>query len=283
MLTRRQLTPVRLRAGALEAIFVPAAGLVGTSLRHDGEELLHPRDGLDAYARTGATMGIPFLHPWANRLDDPLPGADVPRDEHGLPIHGFLPGAWTVEEATAATLTARLDIDDPLFPHPHRCRQRVSLTSRALRIETTVEAPPGGPVPVAFGFHPYLTLPGAPRARWRVELPARRRLATDERGIPTGERRGEPAEAFALGDRTFDDGYDGLPPDPVFAVEGGGRRVEVRFGAGYPVAQVFAPPAQDVICFEPMTAPTNALRSGDGLRHVPSGGRSTAAFAIAVA
>ena len=31
------------------------------------------------------------------------------------------------------------------------------------------------------------------------------------------------------------------------------------------MAQVFAPPDIDVVCFEPMTAPANALRTGEGL------------------
>ena len=41
---------------------------------------------------------------------------------------------------------------------------------------------------------------------------------------------------------------------------GGGRRIEVAFERGYPYAQVFAPGIADVICFEPMTAPADALR-----------------------
>jgi aldose 1-epimerase len=48
----------------------------------------------------------------------------------------------------------------------------------------------------------------------------------------------------------------------VFALEGGGRRIEVAFERGFPVAQVFAPRASDVVCFEPMTAPANALVTG---------------------
>ena len=61
---------VRLRSagGELEAAFAPEAGLVGCSLTHRGEELLSQRKGLEEYARTGSTFGIPFLHPWANRL-----------------------------------------------------------------------------------------------------------------------------------------------------------------------------------------------------------------------
>ena len=42
-----------LAAGALEASFAPAAGMVCHSLRHDGEELLAQRDGVEGYVRTG--------------------------------------------------------------------------------------------------------------------------------------------------------------------------------------------------------------------------------------
>ena len=63
-------------------------------------------------------------------------------------------------------------------------------------------------------------------------------------------------------------------------VAGGGRRVTVRLDSGYPAAQVFAPATDDVICFEPMTAPTNALRSGDRLPLVGPGERYCAAFSV---
>ena len=61
-----------------------------------------------------------------------------------------------------------------------------------------------------------------------------------------------------------------------------GRRITVTFLEGYPFAQVYAPPGQDLICFEPMTAPGNALISHDGLRLVPPGEPFTAAFRITV-
>ena len=47
-------------------------------------------------------------------------------------------------------------------------------------------------------------------------------------------------------------------------------------------AQVLAPATDDVICFEPMTAPTNALHSGDRLSLVAPGERYTATFSITV-
>src|SRR5436305_7347934 len=99
------LEPVVLRSpGDLEATFVPGAGMVGTSLRHHGSELLGQREGLAHYAEGHSTMGIPLLHPWANRLQgdqieiggariDLGDSALVPRDEDGLPIHGLLGGS----------------------------------------------------------------------------------------------------------------------------------------------------------------------------------------------
>src|SRR5439155_3690589 len=95
----------------IEAAVVPAAGMVGCSLRHDGEELLGQRGGLTHYVSHRSTMGIPLLHPWANRLsrarfalngrEVALDSAAVPVafDPNGLPIHGLLAGAsgWRVE------------------------------------------------------------------------------------------------------------------------------------------------------------------------------------------
>jgi aldose 1-epimerase len=56
----------------------------------------------------------------------------------------------------------------------------------------------------------------------------------------------------------------------------------VRLEQGSPAAQVFAPATDDVICFEPMTAPTNALNSSDRLSLVAPGERYTATFSITV-
>src|SRR3954462_887578 len=42
--------------------------MVCASLRHRGTELLGVRKGLEAYAASGSTMGVPLLYPWANRI-----------------------------------------------------------------------------------------------------------------------------------------------------------------------------------------------------------------------
>jgi aldose 1-epimerase len=56
----------------------------------------------------------------------------------------------------------------------------------------------------------------------------------------------------------------------------------VEFLAGYPYAQVFAPSEQEFVAIEPMTAPTNALTTGRGLRVVAPGERFEAAFRVRV-
>src|SRR3989442_15753207 len=53
---------------ALEATFAPGIGMIGCSLLHSGDEMLGQRSGLARYEATGSTLGIPLLHPWANRL-----------------------------------------------------------------------------------------------------------------------------------------------------------------------------------------------------------------------
>jgi aldose 1-epimerase len=156
------------------------------------------------------------------------------------------------------------------------------LAPDGLPVRTTVTATGDVAVPLAFGYHPYFALPGVPREQWEVSLPVRRRLVLDEHAVPAGAT--EPVEPFrgAIGDRTWDDGFDRLVPGEPFVVAGGARRIEVAFGEGYPVAQVFAPPGKELICFEPMTAPTNALASGTDLPVVPTGGRFDAAFTVTV-
>src|SRR3954453_18918008 len=75
---------IRLRSASahLDATFVPIAGMLGASLREGGAELLGRGLGVHCYARGGTTMGIPLLHPWANRLaadEYRVDGTDVHR------------------------------------------------------------------------------------------------------------------------------------------------------------------------------------------------------------
>ena len=289
--------------GDLEAAFVPAAGMVGCSLRHRGEELLGQRGGLTRYAAERSTMGIPLLHPWANRVVRrrfPVAGRKVDLWAHpglytlgpkGLPIHGLLAAAtgWSLDRhedtPKGPRLAGNFDFaahDDlmTVFPFPHQLRIEAGIADWTLTIATTVLASGDVPVPIAFGYHPYLRLPGVERSDWAVEIPVTERVVLDSEEIPTGERERAEVPAGALGSRTFDDEF-AAPAEP-FVLEGGGRRIEVSFGQGFPYAQVYAPDNDDVIAFEPMTAPTNALVSGQDLKLLEPGESYEATFTITV-
>ncbi|HEV2791693.1 MAG TPA: aldose 1-epimerase [Solirubrobacterales bacterium] len=291
-------------AGGIVAIFVPEAGMVCCSLRHRGEELLGQRGGLTRYVEAGSTMGVPFLHPWANRLGESrfeLAGREVDlgldrlhvkRDAGGLPMHGLLTAArgWRVERhleiEDGGALAASFDFAAyprllEAFPFPHRVEIEATLAGAELRIATTLRAGEEGEVPIAFGFHPYLRLPGVERVEWEMTAPVRERLALDERMLPTGGREAAEVESGPLGSRTFDDAYLAPAGGEPFVLGGGGRRLELRIGEGYPWAQVYAPEDLDAVAFEPMTAPTNALVSGEGLRMLPAGESFTATCSIA--
>jgi aldose 1-epimerase len=289
----------------LEATFVPGGGMICCSLRHRGEELLAQEGGLAEYEHDGHTMGIPLLYPWANRLAafDYRVGAravSVPHDperiqleSHGLPIHGVIGGrmAWALTRTPngdPAALSASLTWDESepqlfdVFPFRHELRYEARLADAQLRLDLTVRATGADAVPLVFGFHPYITLPGVPRERWLVELPAMRALALNRHQIPTGPDREMPARRFELAEHTFDDPFDEVAEPSRFAVTGAHRRVEVEFIQGYPCAQVFAPRNAECICFEPMAAPPNALRSGAGLRTLAPGESTQASFSISV-
>jgi aldose 1-epimerase len=105
----------------------------------------------------------------------------------------------------------------------------------------------------------------------------------DDRLIPTGQTEPLEPRAFRLGEQSWDAGLAGLDATPEFSVSAGAQTLTVTFDEGFPYAQVFAPEGQPFICFEPMTAPTNALVSGAGLRLVEPGDEYRTAFSIAVA
>jgi galactose mutarotase-like enzyme len=261
------------------------------SLRHRGEELLGAVRGPDAPDVPWIT-GIPLLHPWANRLSGfgyafdgeqvDLAEGDIYIEEHGLPLHGLRSAvqSWAVSHAGDTRLVAGRDFAGiPEFPFDHRLEVAAELSATTLTLTTTLRAG-ARPVPVSFGYHPFFRLPGVPRACWEIALPVGDRLLLDAKLVPTGERVPAGDLDGALGERVFDDGFTLDERRGPFVLQGGGRRIEVAFEAGYPYAQVFAPAVADVICFEPMTAPADALRHAPAA--VAPGEAFSARFSVSV-
>jgi len=88
--------------------------------------------------------------------------------------------AWELTSAPrpdARSLTAHLSWSESapelfeVFPFRHDLRYEARLADGHLTIELTVHACGEDVGPAAFGFHPYLSLPGVSREHWLVELP----------------------------------------------------------------------------------------------------------------
>ncbi len=134
-----------------------------------------------------------------------------------------------------------------------------------------------------------------PRDQWKAMIPARQRVVTDSRLIPTGEfiPMNLPSPLWLAG-VTLDDGFAGLDRDihgvATFSVEANGEKVEVVFGPKYDVAIVWVPILPDgeipnFICFEPMTGVTNAINlhhagKYPSLQIIPPGQQWTESFWI---
>ena len=274
---RRSGTRVELEDAANQIVvsIEPAAGNKTQSMTVKGRNVL-------------AAQGIPFMAPWANRLDEQAFYANGRKYSFNMelgnirgahPIHGFLGTAsqWDVVEAKAdassAWVTSRLEFfRQPAwmaqFPFAHTIEITHRLQNGALEIAASLHNLGADPMPVAIGFHPYFTLDDAPRDDWRIAIGARTEWVLSADKLPTGETR--PIEqrfadprAAKLGEHDLDHVFGDLARDAagraVMSVSGKREKLEVVYGPNYRASVVYAPKGREFICFEPMAGITNAL------------------------
>jgi aldose 1-epimerase len=306
---------VELRDAATTLSIAPGVGNIAYEWLVRGRNYLHfPYASAGEFAARPRLCGVPFLAPWANRLDgdtywangkryqlNPALG-NLRRDGNQKPIHGLISftNLWKLVEAgsdeASAWATSRLEFGrhaDLLaqFPWAHTITMTYRLRGGAVEVETAIENHAAEPMPVAVGFHPYFRLHDTHRDEWHVHLAARDHMALSQQLIPTGERKPiEFADPYSLSLGQLDDVFANLIRDPDgrarFHVEGGRERVTVAYGPKYTVAVVYAPKGQDFICFEPMSAITNAFNlAHEGkyteLQSIPSGGTWRESFWLA--
>ena len=287
---------VRLKDGKTqtEVGVLPARGNLGYEMTVKGKKaVVFPFKSFEEFrAGRGGMNGIPFLAPWANRLDEPafyangkkytfnldLGNVRAGRDNH--PMHGFLMAApWEVVEAkadaNAAWVTSRLDFyKNPQwmaqFPFAHTIEMTYRLSDGVLEVRTSIKNMSSEPMPISVGFHPYFQVNDAPRDEWTFSVGAKTEWLLTPQNIPTGETRpieqfipkpqGNPLKGFQL-DHVFGDLVRDSSGKATMWVQGKKEKVEVLFGPKFKSVVVYSPggPGRDFICFEPMAGITNAM------------------------
>ncbi len=303
-------------AKGVEVSIVPSIGNRAYEIKVHGKNILHfPSADVGEFQKRPESSGVPFLAPWANRLNEQDFWANGKKYTFNmtlgnvrgpLPIHGMLSTSplWEVTEVAAdqesAHVTSRLQFwksPDLMaqWPFAHEYEMTYRLADGVLEVRVTVTNLSSDPMPVVLGFHPYYRIPGIPRDEWTATLPARKMVVADDRLIPTGELKPlDLPNPLPLKGHTLDTGFTDFKRDADgrahFSIESGGKKVETLFGPKYPVAVVWAPPApegqtRDFICFEPMTGISSAVNlqhegKYGGLQTVAPGAKWTESFWI---
>jgi aldose 1-epimerase len=296
-------------AHAIDVSICPSVGNIAYDFRVRGKPILMSPARLGDWKQKPSQAGIPFLGPWANRLDADAywangkryllnPDAvEIRRDDKGLAIHGLLlfASAWHVDRLHADEHSAEVASTLWFWKHPewmaqfpfaHTIRMTHRLYGGVLEVRTAIENHSTDPMPLVIGFHPWYQIPDAPRDRWKVHLPVREHYALSPKLIPTGETRPvDFPDPTPLAGRQFDDVFGSVDHAREFVLEADGRRVSVRFGEKYPIAIVYAPQTRDVVCFEPMTGLTDGFNLAHqgvfkNLQSIASGATWTESFWI---
>jgi aldose 1-epimerase len=266
---------------------VPSVGNIAFEFLVKGQKVLRwPFGSVAEFKAKPALSGIPFIGPWANRLDEQAfyaNGTRYPFDmdlgnvRGAIPIHGFLTtnNQWQVVEvkadANSAWATSRLAFfRQPAWlkqwPFAHTIEMTHRLHDGVLEVRTTITNMSWEPMPVAIGFHPYFQLTDSTRDEWTLSVGARTHWRLSPAKIPTGET--EPIERFlpapaALRDYVLDDVFGDLVRDgqgrATVSVTGKSQRLDVVLGPNYRAAVIWAPTPGAFICIEPMAAITDAL------------------------
>lgn len=256
------------------------------SLTVGGVELIEPHT---AFGPPPLAAGA-VLVPWPNRVDGgrwSYAGVEQQlniTEAAGHAVHGLL---LTARYAHAGGGAASVMLAAPITPqagYPFTLDTSVEyeLTPDGVVVRHRIRNAGAGPAPVAVGAHPYLRIGDVPARDLTLTLPAGRAFHLDERSIPTGtfevtgtghDLRGgvRTGEGTAHGCFTDLDVAGGVVTTSLRAPDGRTLELWQEPAFGYVqlwVTDYFPGPdgPVDAVAVEPMTAPPNALRTGEALR-----------------
>ena len=251
-------------------------------------------DVIDGYGEDAMADGArgQTLIPWPNRVRDgkwTWDGTEhqlalTEPDKHNA-IHGLVRWlGWRVAERAAGSCALACTSWPQIgYPWALDVDVRYELGDDGLTVTQQVTNRGATPAPVAAGAHPYLTVGTAIVDEAVLRVPADRWIETGEQQIPTGVRdvNGTPYDfrrSRPIGDTKIDFTFTELHRDEanrfVLRLEhpDGDRSAELWVDESYPYVEVFTGDTlpdrsrrRRGLGVEPMTAPPNALASGDSL------------------
>jgi len=264
-------------------------GNIAFELKVKGQNVLRwPFTSVDEFKAKPTMSGVPFLAPFANRLDETAFYANGKKYAFDMtlgnvrgpiPIHGFVTTTdqWQVvdvkADANAAWVTSRLEFSrQPAWmkqwPFAHTIEMTYRLQSGVLEVQTAITNQSAEAMPVSIGFHPYYQLSDSPRDEWTLGVGARTHWLLAQNKVPTGET--EPIEkifpspqAASLRAADLDDVFGDLVRDgqgrATMSIVGRSQRLDLVLGANYRSVVIWAPKDRDFICVEPMAGITDAI------------------------
>ncbi|GAA4914742.1 aldose 1-epimerase [Stackebrandtia albiflava] len=226
------------------------------------------------------------LAPWPGRIGD---GTYRFGDtEHRLPwnepatrsaMHGLV--GWLRWEAvdvsdSAVSLECALPAQ-PGYPFPLLLRTRWSVGPGGLRAAHYVSNVGATACPFGLGVHPYLRLPGSPLEEWRLKVPAKTELTTDDRMLPNGVTDARFRDSTVIGDTVLDTTFGDLTRDAdrmarvVLTDADDTEQLTVWADESFHWFQVYTSDTLDgdrrrrAVAVEPMSCPPDAMRTGTDL------------------
>lgn len=250
-----------------------------------------------------------LLAPWPNRvaggkwlLDGRVQQLDITEPALGNASHGLLRNTgYRQEDAVDAgegppgsSLTLAAEIF-PQHGYPFHLVHTVTYSlddDGGLRVRQALTNLGGNLAPFALGAHPFLRIGDVPVEDLVLTVSGTVRLAVDDRLIPVAREAvagpGDLRAGRRLADLRLDAAYTGLElEDGEFRHRlqaPDGRRVLLWSGPEFGYVHVFVtdklPGRSCAVALEPMTAPANALNSGEGLRWLEPGTAFAAQWGI---
>jgi aldose 1-epimerase len=232
------------------------------------------------------------LMPWPNRVQDgkwSWRGTDlqlaITEPEQNNAIHGLVRWmSWTLVEQTPSSVTVRcVSHPQPGYPWTVEVQNAWSLSDAGVTVATTVINHSPTDAPVAVGFHPYITVGSETINTALLTVPAKTRLLNGYQQIPLGRApvANTPFDfrtPYPLEDLEIDHAYSDLLRDPDGRCRlrledpDSDTAVTVWVDESYPYLEIFTGDAlpdparrRQGLGVEPMSAPPNALVSGEGV------------------